>query len=365
MARIRSVHPDLFLDEAFVSLSPPARIFLIGLWTECDDHGAFEWQPGRLRFKILPADGIPGDDLLGELERGNIIKRVEIDGRSYGLVRNFCRFQRPKKPTFKIEIPREHWNFVAMKSDGSLPSHHHITGLTQDVGDDGNNSPKSVTHHSPTSGGNSALEKEEGEGRRGKEEPSTTIESKERVPDASSTAPPPSASETLSPKEKGASQGKGFKPLGAIIGTTLPADWVPDETQCEKVKADFGMTDADLQSELPAFHALNVSGGVLSKDWSATFYLFCKRFAEHRARQAAPRVQLSRSGTPASKQPEQLSEAEWDGIVAMYARTGRWSRHAGNDPTLSGCLAPKHILEKYEINLETGERRIPPRKVSA
>src|ERR1700760_727970 len=108
VARIRSVHPDLFLDEAFVSLKIATRVFLIGLWTECDDHGAFEWQPSRLRFKILPAEGIAGDALLGELEQANIIKKVDIDGRAYGLVRNFCRFQRPKKPTYKVDIPVEH-----------------------------------------------------------------------------------------------------------------------------------------------------------------------------------------------------------------------------------------------------------------
>lgn len=41
MSRIRSIHPGLWTDEAFVSLSPMARLFLMGLWNECDDMGSF------------------------------------------------------------------------------------------------------------------------------------------------------------------------------------------------------------------------------------------------------------------------------------------------------------------------------------
>ncbi len=46
MARIRSIHPGLFTDEAFMALSLLARVVLPGLWTECDDQGVF---PGRRR----------------------------------------------------------------------------------------------------------------------------------------------------------------------------------------------------------------------------------------------------------------------------------------------------------------------------
>jgi hypothetical protein len=33
MPRIRSVHPGLFTDEAFVTVSMAARVLLIGVWT--------------------------------------------------------------------------------------------------------------------------------------------------------------------------------------------------------------------------------------------------------------------------------------------------------------------------------------------
>jgi hypothetical protein len=98
MARIRSVHPGLFTDEAFVVLSDAAQIFLIGLWTECDDQGVFEWKPTMLRMRVRPAKDGSVDDLLSELKAVDIIASYELDGRKYGAVRNFRKFQRPKKP---------------------------------------------------------------------------------------------------------------------------------------------------------------------------------------------------------------------------------------------------------------------------
>jgi hypothetical protein len=360
LARIRSVHPDLFLDEAFVSLSPAARLFLIGVWTESDDHGAFEWQPSRLRFKILPADGIAGDELLGELERANIIKKVDIDGRAYGLVRNFCRFQRPKKPTYKVDIPVEHRSFVALKADGSLPSHHHITGLTQEVGEDGNNATKVVTHRSPTKGEISAQEKEEG-GREKEKESKINIESSEREsPAKRSEAPPPTATDSLS---KVSDQVLKVAPSGLkALGTQLPADWTPDNELCEQVAADFGMTDDDIRSELIGFHAQYAASGAYSVNWRASFVTWCKRWKDHRAKQAPPRVNLTKTAPAPTKQPEQFTEADWARVAGFYAKTGRWERGAGPDPYSPACLCPKDILQAAGIDPSTGQRTIPPKK---
>ena len=56
MARIRSVHPSLFTDEAWVSCSPLARLLYIGLWTDADDQGLFEWKPLQIKMRLLPGD---------------------------------------------------------------------------------------------------------------------------------------------------------------------------------------------------------------------------------------------------------------------------------------------------------------------
>lgn len=121
MARIRSIHPGLFTDEAFVSLTPFARLLFIGILTECDDRGAFEWKPLTLRMRILPADNADVGALLGELKEANVIRGYELDGRHYGAVRNFCRFQRPKKPNYVHPIDAEFSTYVALRASGSVP----------------------------------------------------------------------------------------------------------------------------------------------------------------------------------------------------------------------------------------------------
>lgn len=98
MSRIRSIHPGLWTDEAFVSLSPMARLLLMGIWNECDDNGSFAWSPLGLKMKILPADNADANELLAEMVEAGIVKRYEVAGKPYGAVRNFCQYQRPKKP---------------------------------------------------------------------------------------------------------------------------------------------------------------------------------------------------------------------------------------------------------------------------
>lgn len=97
MSRIRSIHPGLFTDEAFMSASAHARLLIIGIWTEAWDDGVFEWKPLTLKARIFPVDAVNVSELLDELAGLGIIKQFEC-GKSYGAVRNFQKFQRPKKP---------------------------------------------------------------------------------------------------------------------------------------------------------------------------------------------------------------------------------------------------------------------------
>lgn len=99
MARIRSVHPSLWTDEDFVSLSLPARLFLIGLWNESDDHGLFAWKPLALKMRLAPADNIDASAILNELHASGFIVKISRDNRDIGVVRNFRKFQRPKNPS--------------------------------------------------------------------------------------------------------------------------------------------------------------------------------------------------------------------------------------------------------------------------
>lgn len=121
MARIRSIHPGFFTDEVMVTLSPQAQVFLMGIWTECDDQGVFEWKPITLKMRLLPAANVDIGALLSELEGANAIKKVEVGGVQYGLVRNFRKYQRPKKPNSIHPLPDELRTYVGLKPPSGEP----------------------------------------------------------------------------------------------------------------------------------------------------------------------------------------------------------------------------------------------------
>lgn len=121
MSRIRAVHPGLASDEAYMSMSFATKAAWPLLWTECDDHGVFEWKPIVLKARIFPADAIDFAAILSELETLNCIARVEIDGKPYGLVRNFCKFQRAKNPSYRHNLAEENLQYVGLKPS-SYPS---------------------------------------------------------------------------------------------------------------------------------------------------------------------------------------------------------------------------------------------------
>jgi len=124
MSRIRSVHPGLFSDEAFVSCSMAARLLLIGLWTEADDKGVFEWKALTIKMKVFPADAFTKDAMeafLAELTAANIVTRYDADGKAFGAIRNFRKFQRPQKPNDVHPITDELRKYVGLTPKIPVP----------------------------------------------------------------------------------------------------------------------------------------------------------------------------------------------------------------------------------------------------
>jgi len=117
VSRIRSIHPGLWTDEAFVSLSPLARLLFIGMWNECDDKGCFPWSPLKLKMRVLPADNADAAVLLAEIEQAGMIRRYNFTGKDYGVVRNFCKHQRPKKPNDLYPAAAEILRFAGMEEE--------------------------------------------------------------------------------------------------------------------------------------------------------------------------------------------------------------------------------------------------------
>jgi hypothetical protein len=141
MARIRSIHPGLASDESYMSMSMAAKAAWPLLWTECDDQGVFEWKPIVLKARIFPADNIDFSALLDELRALDCVKSFDLNGKKFGLVRNFRRFQRPKKPNNTHLLPSEFRIYVGLSGPSSE--------LDDDQDDD---SSPPVPHQFPTSG---------------------------------------------------------------------------------------------------------------------------------------------------------------------------------------------------------------------
>lgn len=119
MSRIRSVHPGFFKDDRLVPCSPFARLLFIGLGVEADDKGVFEWKPVTLKMNIFPGDNIDMVALLEELVVAEAIRQYEIDGRKYGAIRNFRKFQKPKTPNDTHPATDEIRNYVGLSAANS------------------------------------------------------------------------------------------------------------------------------------------------------------------------------------------------------------------------------------------------------
>ena len=104
MGRIRSIKPELPLDEELAELGFAARYFFINLWCQCDKAGRCEDRPKKLQAQILPWDKIDAEKLLSEL-CPKFIVRYQIDGRRFIQVRTWEKNQRPLPQEKESVIP--------------------------------------------------------------------------------------------------------------------------------------------------------------------------------------------------------------------------------------------------------------------
>lgn len=121
MARIRSQHPGQWTDEDFVQCSPYARLLALAIRNEADDQGVFEWKPVTIKMRLFPADDVDIEALLAELIAFNQIKEYEHGGRKYGVIRNFVRYQRPKKPNPVYFLPADFRTYAGYENGSSEP----------------------------------------------------------------------------------------------------------------------------------------------------------------------------------------------------------------------------------------------------
>lgn len=101
MARIRSVKPEFFQHERLYELGEQTgfgaylRIAWLGLISNCDCRGVFEWRPLRLKVAIFPWDNIDMSRVLEVFAEERMVIRFEWEGKSYGWIPTFIQHQRP------------------------------------------------------------------------------------------------------------------------------------------------------------------------------------------------------------------------------------------------------------------------------
>lgn len=234
MSRIRSIHPGLWTDEVFVSLSPFARLLFMGIWNECDDKGTFPWSPLTMKMRILPADNVDACELMAEIEAAGAVCSYEIAGKKYGAVRNFTKFQRPKKPNDIHPV---------------TPEIRHFIGIG---GEKGGDEVALVPNRSPTDGENPP-QMEDGGWR---------MEEREQ-PDGCS-----SRDDARDPKPKRKAAPKSKPKL-----TRLAEGWRPDEfgpdTDCRSIVD--GWPPGELKRQIERFTAHHTAKGSRFENWQAAW----------------------------------------------------------------------------------------------
>lgn len=148
--RIRTIKPEAFLDEDLWDLEtetglPIFRAF-VGIWTQADREGRFEWRPRALKAAILPYWDGDFSRVLDALTTRRFLVRYAHQGRVYGAVRTFKQHQ--------IVNNRE--------SDSELPSPEESDGDSGDFDACGTREPREghadIAERNGTEGNNSMSE---------------------------------------------------------------------------------------------------------------------------------------------------------------------------------------------------------------
>lgn len=297
MARIRSVHPGLFTDEAFVQLDAQAQILLIGLWTQADDNGVFEWKPRTLKMRLLPATRVDVEAVLAKLERGDFIRRIEVGGRGFGLVRNFGRYQKPKKPSYVHPLPPEARDYVVSRAPISPP-------VENPDGGEGEFDPP-----------------REGRGEEGSE------------------------------AEGNASARQGLPEAGEDCEhhppCRLPADFVVVAAMRALAAREAPLVDLERETaQFRDYWRAKPGAAGLSSNWTAVWRRWMRRAQDDLARAASGAASraAARAVAGGARAWPAGGETPWARRVREFAASGFWIENWGAPPGQPGCVAPVSVL---------------------
>lgn len=302
MARIRSVHPGIASDEAFMQMSMTAKAAWPLLWTECDDHGVFEWKPVVLKARIFPADNVDFSAVLAEMVALDCVMRFEHEGKPYGVVRNFGRFQSPKNPSYRFPCPLEPHLYAANKDTPPVGLPQAYTIPTEKV---------------------SLMEKER---EREKEEDSSSSFAQARVQERETPPSPPQEPSRHERLEGQLREAAGWQ------SETNPNLFV---TGCIGDIIDAG---ADLQRDV--LDTIRARAGRMQRPPSSGWAYFVPAILEAREKRLGIQARVAKPPPRADADPE-----TWNARLGMARGSRQWSRQAwGPMPGETGCAVPASLL---------------------
>jgi hypothetical protein len=271
-----------------------ARVLLMGIWTEADDQGIFDWKPVTLKMRLMPVDNVDVAALLAELEGASMLKRFEQDGKQLGAIRNFCKFQRPKTPKYRAIKSVDIRNFVA----STYPT---------------SETPDAEQETFPQNGEMPPQMEEEG----GRME--------ERGEEEKHAPAPPAARSRFDefwkeyPKRDGDNPRKpAEKKFNALVKTGVDPEIMIA-----------GARQAAADARKRSIYATKFVPQAIK-------WLNDQRFLD--------------VATQAFNEP---AAVDWEQVLSVYRRTGHWSRWAGPDPDSPACRAPAQLLEKYGVRTDS------------
>lgn len=109
MARKRFVSPEFFahgdLYDAERATGLPLRLAYAGLWTVTDRRGMFWWKPREMKLQIMPYDDVDFERILTALEAYGFVERYAVDGKRFGRVPSFERWQTFHRNESPSDVP--------------------------------------------------------------------------------------------------------------------------------------------------------------------------------------------------------------------------------------------------------------------
>lgn len=103
MARIRTIKPEFWEDEAIAELSPLARLLFIGTWNLADDEGLLRWTPDYIGASLFMYDDLESEqvaELMDEVVKiGLVYPYRGVKSQRLAYILNFSRHQRINRPS--------------------------------------------------------------------------------------------------------------------------------------------------------------------------------------------------------------------------------------------------------------------------